>query len=111
MIIGSFGALQLLVLAVMAVNIYWSVTTMRDVAKLQEAAAGVFRDVSASEKTQRAIGRDVVQLEKDLGVPQKSIRDLLANLPVAPKLVNATLHSLETELGESQIDVCLGGNP
>ena len=98
-LIGCFGGLQILILTVMAANIYWSITTMNDVAKVQEAAEGVFRDVSVFEQTQNAIGRDVAQLNKELGVHIGGIRALVGNLPATPEIVNATLHRLEAEAG------------
>ncbi len=72
---------------------------MSDVARIQEAAAGVLRDVSVFEQNQEAIRQDVAELEQDLAAYEVSLEVLEANPPAAPKIVNATLHNLESEFG------------
>ena len=106
MLVVSFGALQVIVLGVLGVNIKWSVKTLKDVAAVEEVAQEVLKAAEFFEQNQQAIEQNVARLEQNLQGFELDVEVLQNNPPVAPIEMHGTMYTLNSRQGKEVESFC-----
>ena len=91
---GAFAAIQLAVISVMLLNIYWSIETMNTVAQVEKVAGTLQRDTSSSSGQRANVQQRLAKLENTLLRAEDDLEVLENNPPIAPIEVNGTIYTL-----------------